>query len=59
MTASVMEDDREHCVAAGMDGFIAKPVNRTDLSAMLEKAALHYEQQSNLSLSELATTASA
>jgi len=59
MTASVMEEDREQCVAAGMDGFIAKPVNRTDLSALLEHAALHYEHQSNQFLSELPTTASA
>jgi CheY-like chemotaxis protein len=31
MTASAFEGDRERCLAAGMDGYIAKPIQRQDL----------------------------
>ena len=37
MTASVMEGDREKCLGAGMDDFVAKPFNRDDLIATLER----------------------
>jgi len=36
MTASVMDEDRERCLAAGMDDNITKPVNIKTLNAMLE-----------------------
>jgi signal transduction histidine kinase len=41
MTASVMKEDRELCLAAGMDDFISKPVDTGELKSALEKAAQH------------------
>jgi CheY-like chemotaxis protein len=37
MTADVMEGCREHCIAAGMDDYIAKPVRLNDLIEALKK----------------------
>jgi two-component system, sensor histidine kinase and response regulator len=37
MTANAMEGDRENCMRAGMDDYIAKPVAPAALAALLEK----------------------
>ncbi len=43
MTANAMLEDRERCLAAGMDDFIGKPVRSKDLEQMLQRwvAAVH------------------
>jgi len=39
MTASAMKGDRERCLAAGMDGYVAKPIEPDQLYAEIEKFA--------------------
>lgn len=36
MTAHAMKGDRERCLAAGMDGYVSKPVRATDLYDVME-----------------------
>jgi two-component system, sensor histidine kinase and response regulator len=39
MTARAMRGDREQCLAAGMDGYLPKPVDREALLAVIERNA--------------------
>ena len=41
MTAHAMQGDRERCLAAGMDDYIAKPIHLKDLLAKVEKFTPH------------------
>jgi CheY-like chemotaxis protein len=36
VTASAIEDERERCLEAGIDDYLAKPVRLTDLEQMLQ-----------------------
>ena len=36
MTALVMKNDRERCLAAGMDGYLPKPIRPQELDEVLD-----------------------
>ena len=37
MTANVMKRDRDECMAVGFDGFLSKPINKTDFYTIIGK----------------------
>jgi signal transduction histidine kinase/CheY-like chemotaxis protein len=43
MTAHSMKGDREECMAAGMDGYVSKPIKPEDLFAAIEQVADHLD----------------
>jgi CheY-like chemotaxis protein len=45
MTAHAMPGDRERCIAAGMDSYIAKPLKVGELIELLEKIGEATQQE--------------
>ena len=43
ITAYALSGDREKCLEAGMDGYIAKPVQKAELAKVLKKCALEIQ----------------
>ncbi len=41
MTANATQDDRERCIAVGMDGYLSKPLRQVDMHAVLSRMKLH------------------
>ncbi len=39
MTAHAMTGDRERCLAAGMDGYVSKPIRAADLLKLIEQTS--------------------
>jgi CheY-like chemotaxis protein len=40
LTANALDEDRDACLNAGMDGFLTKPLDREQLASVLESAAV-------------------
>jgi CheY-like chemotaxis protein len=55
MTASAMPGDRDKCIAAGMDDYIAKPVRPEDIRAIVERWATAKAHAPTASQTETAT----
>jgi two-component system sensor histidine kinase/response regulator len=44
LTAHAMKGDEERCLSSGMDGYVAKPVNPSTLSAVIARVLEHCDQ---------------
>jgi two-component system, sensor histidine kinase and response regulator len=49
LTAHAMKGDYERCMAAGMDGYLAKPIRPQELDEMLEKCLAQRMETANVS----------
>ncbi len=54
MTAHAMKGDRERCIAAGMDGYVAKPISLNTLMAEIDRLVLtRFRREHSFNQSEL------
>lgn len=54
MTAHAMKGDRERCIAAGMDGYVAKPISLNTLMAEIDRLVLtRFQREHSFNQSEL------
>ena len=53
MTANALQEDRDICLRAGMDDYLAKPVKLEDLVAALERAAVQKQEWNKLCLERI------
>ena len=45
LTAHAMKGDQERCVAAGMDGYLSKPIQSKELRRLLERTDGHEQER--------------
>jgi CheY-like chemotaxis protein len=45
LTAHAMKGDSERCLAAGMDGYLSKPIALNELTELLEQYAAHRSER--------------
>ena len=46
-TARSRKEDRDRCLAAGVDDFITKPIRNDALGDVLDRASRHFEDQNS------------
>ena len=50
MTAHPMAGDRERCLAAGMDAYVAKPINVSELVGVIDQILKMTSQNANIDI---------
>ena len=45
LTANAMKEDREACVAAGMEDYLSKPIRQSEVKAVLERTIARQEHE--------------
>jgi two-component system sensor histidine kinase/response regulator len=59
LTANALHGDREKCITAGMDDYIAKPITQKDVAAVIDKWTIHRTAPQNLPRPHAAETSAA